>query len=109
MLTLSAPAAAARAQAAAPISFDPNIARQGTALVLGVDGSALSSGGRLPSSITVAMPRGTIAGTGATKQLCSRSQAAGGTCPADSRIGFGRYVVDVANRRSSAFCRSPAT
>ena len=95
MLTLGAPTAAARAQAVAPIAFDPVIARQGTSLVLGVDGSALSSDGELPTSITVAMPRGTVADAAARKQLCNRGQAARGTCPADSRIGFGRYVIGV--------------
>jgi hypothetical protein len=95
VLTLSAPVAAARAQTAAPISFDPDIARQGTALVLGVDGTALSSDGQLPSSITAALPRGTRADTAAREELCSGGQAARGTCPAASRIGFGRYVVTV--------------
>lgn len=95
MLTLGAPTAAARAQAVAPIAFDPVIASQGTSLVLGVDGPALFSGGRLPTSITVSMPRGTTADAAARKQLCSRSQATRGTCPADSKVGFGRYVVGV--------------
>jgi hypothetical protein len=92
---LSAPVAAARAQSAAPISFDPDIARQATALVLAVDGTALSPDGQAPTSITAAMPRGTRADASAVKQLCSRAQAARGACPAASRIGFGRYVVTV--------------
>ena len=92
---MSAPAAAARAQSAAPISFDPNIASQATALVLAVDGTALSPDGEAPGSITAAMPHGTSADASAVKQLCSRAQAARGACPAASRIGFGRYVVTV--------------
>lgn len=87
--------AAARAQSPAPISFDPDIARQATALVLAVDGTALSPDGRPPTSIAAAMPRGTRADASAVKQLCSRAQAGRAACPAASRIGFGRYVVSV--------------
>ena len=86
--------ASARAQSSGPVALDPNIARQGTALVLALDGTALSPDGQAPTSITVAMPTRHGRERDARKQLCSRAQAARGTCPPASRIGFGRYVVD---------------
>jgi hypothetical protein len=51
-----------------------------------------------PSSgaITVRMPKGVTTDTRSRSALCSRSDAARGACSPDSRIGFGRYVMDVA-------------
>ena len=92
---LSAPAAGALAQAAGPLVFDPSVADQGTALVVAVDGTMLASDGQSPSSITFALPRGMRVDTASRKQLCGRDAAARAACPQDSRIGFGRYVLNV--------------
>jgi hypothetical protein len=94
-LTLAAGAVGARAQTASPIAFDPNNAALGTALVIAADGTALSSGGSPASSFAVALPRGTRVDAAARSVLCDRGQAARGTCPLESRIGFGRFVVAV--------------
>jgi hypothetical protein len=67
---LSAGAATARGQAPAPVSLDPNIAGEGTSLVLGVDAPA--------APLAVSMPRGS---------RFDRAAAARGAA-----IGFGRYV-----------------
>jgi hypothetical protein len=82
VLALLASAAAARAD----VTLDPNVAGQGTALVVGADSPA-------PGAIVAALPRGTRVDTAAVRQLCGRSQAARGTCPRESLIGAGRYVV----------------
>jgi len=92
---VSAGAVGARAQSVSPIAFDPNNAALPTALVITADGTALSSDGSTASSLAVALPRGTRVDTAARSVLCSRAQAARGTCPLDSRIGFGRFVVAV--------------
>jgi hypothetical protein len=70
---LSAGAATARGQAPAPVSLDPNIAGEGTSLVLGVDAPA--------APLAISMPRGS---------RFDRAAAARGAA-----IGFGRYVEDV--------------
>jgi hypothetical protein len=94
-LTFAAGATGVRAQTVGPVAFDPNNAALGTALVLGVDGTALSSEGAPATSLTVALPRGMRVDTAARSLLCDRGQAARGTCPLESRIGFGRYVLAV--------------
>jgi hypothetical protein len=94
-LTLTG-AAAALAQAPAPVLFDPAIARQGTALVLGADGPALTRDGAAATSLAIVLPRGMRVDRASRRKLCSAKQAAVGACPAESRIGFGRYVVTVA-------------
>jgi hypothetical protein len=58
--------------------------------VLGLDAPP-SSG-----SVVVRLPKGMRANTNSRTTLCSSSDAARGTCPAESKIGFGRYVVEVA-------------
>jgi hypothetical protein len=58
--------------------------------VLGLDAPP-SSG-----SIVVRLPKGMRSNTTSRTKLCTSSQAARGTCPPESKIGFGRYVVDVA-------------
>jgi hypothetical protein len=83
-------AAGAHAQSTGPVTLDPAVARQGTAFVLGLD--APPSAG----SIVARLPKGMRANTRSRTKLCTRSQATAGTCPPESRIGFGRYVVDVA-------------
>ena len=70
--------------------LDPAIAKQGTAFVLGIDAPP-SSG-----SVIARLPAGVRASTKSRTRLCGRTDAARGTCPAESRIGFGRYVVGVA-------------
>jgi len=80
----------ASAQSTGPVSFDPAIARQGTALVLGLDAPPATG------AIAVRMPKGTHTNTNSRTKLCSNSDAARGTCPPESKIGFGRYVIDVA-------------
>jgi hypothetical protein len=47
-------------------------------------------------SVVVRLPRGMHANTKSRTKLCSHSDAARGTCPPESKIGFGRYVVNVA-------------
>jgi hypothetical protein len=83
-------ATGARAQATGPFTLDPAVARQGTTFVLGLDAPP-STG-----SIVVRLPKGMRANTNSRTKLCSSADAARGTCPAQSKIGFGRYVVDVA-------------
>jgi hypothetical protein len=93
---LAAPlAAGATAQADGTVTLDPNAARQGTALVIAVDQAALSPSGQAPTSITVALVRGMRVDTSAREQRCSGDQAARGACPLASRIGSGRYVMDL--------------
>jgi hypothetical protein len=93
---LSAGAAGASAQSAAPLSFDPNIAAQGAALVVAADDTLLSHDGQWAGSLVFALPRGTRLDPASRRERCTAAQAARGTCPLDSSIGFGRYVVDVA-------------
>ena len=64
--------------------------RQGTTLVLGLDAPPATG------AIVVRMPKGTHTDTNSRTKLCSSSDAARGTCPPESKVGFGRYVVDVA-------------
>jgi hypothetical protein len=92
-LTLLAGAAGARAQTASPIAFDPNNAALGTALVVAADATQLSSGGAVADSLAIGLPRGARVDTAARSVLCDHGQAARGTCPLESRIGFGRFVV----------------
>jgi hypothetical protein len=73
VLSLTAGAAGARAQAGAPVSLDPNIAGQGTSLVLIVD--------KPVAPLTVSLAPG---------MRFDRAAAVRG-----ARIGFGRYVMDV--------------
>jgi hypothetical protein len=87
------PAQAALAEG--PVTVDPNVAGQGTALVLAADGPLLASGAALPGSITAVLPKGTAIDPAAATQRCSTGQAGKGTCPTASRIGYGRYVVSV--------------
>lgn len=47
-------------------------------------------------SVVVRLPRGAHTNTKSRTKLCSHSDAARGTCPPESKIGFGRYVVNVA-------------
>jgi hypothetical protein len=72
------------------VSLDPAVTRQGTTLVLGLDAPP-STG-----AIAVRLPKGTHTNTNSRTKLCSSSDAARGTCPPESKVGFGRYVVDVA-------------
>jgi hypothetical protein len=88
-LTLSV-ASGVNAQSTGPVSLDPAVARQGTALVLGVDAPP-STG-----AIAVRLPKGTRVSRSSRTKLCSDSNAARATCPPESKVGFGRYVVDVA-------------
>jgi hypothetical protein len=78
------------AQSTGPVALDPAVARQGTTLVLGLDAPP-STG-----AITVRMPKGTHTNTNSRTRLCSSADAARGTCPPESKVGFGRYVVRVA-------------
>lgn len=93
-LGLAVVAAPAHAQSA-PVSVDPMIAGQGTALLLAIDESRLTSGGQAADSVTFALPRGMRVDTASRATLCKRAQAARSACPEASRIGFGRYVVAV--------------
>ena len=87
-------AAGAHAQAP-PVSVDPTVAGQATALLLAPGESVLSPDGRPGDSITFALPRGMRFDRAARETLCERAQAARSACPAASRIGFGRYAVMV--------------
>jgi hypothetical protein len=78
------------AQSTGPVTLDPAVARQGTALVVALDAPP-STG-----AITVRMPKGVTTDTRSRSTLCAKSAAARGACSPDSRIGFGRYVMDVA-------------
>jgi hypothetical protein len=94
-LTLSAGAAGARAQQAAPLALDPSVARQGTALLVAADESLLSWNRRSADSITFALARGVRVDSTARVRLCGRDQAARSACPSSSRIGFGRFTFAV--------------
>jgi hypothetical protein len=83
-------ASGVNAQSTGPVSLDPAVARQGAALVLGLDAPP-STG-----AIVIRLPKGTRTSTKSRSKLCSSSDAARGTCPPESKIGFGRYVVGVA-------------
>lgn len=77
------------------MSLDPSVAGQGTALVMVADSTVLAPTSVPPSSLTVALARGTHVDSGAREQLCTRAQAARSRCPAASGIGFGRFVMSV--------------
>jgi hypothetical protein len=94
-LTLSAGAASASAQQAAPLALDPSVARQGTALLVAADESVLLANGQSADSITFALARGMRFDSAARERLCGRDQAARSACPVASRIGFGRFIVAV--------------
>jgi hypothetical protein len=83
-------ASGVNAQSTGPVSLDPALANQGTALVIGIDAPP-STG-----AIAVRLPKGTHTNTKSRTKLCSSSDAARGACPPESKIGFGRYVVGVA-------------
>jgi hypothetical protein len=89
---LSAGAATAPAQLPGPVSLDPGVAGQGTALLVAADATVLSPGGRSPGSLTIVLPRGTRLDTAARKPLCGAGET---VCPESSRIGFGRFIVTV--------------
>jgi hypothetical protein len=78
------------AQSTGPVALDPAVARQGTTLVLGLDAPPATG------AIAVRMPKGTHTNTNSRTRLCSSADAARRTCPPESKVGFGRYVVDVA-------------
>lgn len=96
-MTLSAGATSARAQFGStdPLALDPSVARQGTALVVVVDESRLSSNGRHADSIGIALARGMRFDRASRSRLCTRAQAARSACPTTSRIGFGRFKLAV--------------
>ena len=92
---LTAGAGSAHAQSGLPLKLDPTTAGGGTTLLIAVDAAALSRDGRAATSLVAALPRGMRLDTRARELLCTRSQAARQTCPAASRVGFGRMVVAV--------------
>ena len=94
MLGTSAPDA--RALTTPPLRLDPLNAGAGATLLVGIDGPSLSSAGATPSSMVVALPRGTRLDPSAAARLCSGEQLSRGTCPAGSKVGFGRVVESVA-------------
>lgn len=95
MLALAVTAPGAAAQTSAPLQLDPQARGEGTTLLIGIDGPALSRRGTLPTSLTLALPRGMRVDTRAREQLCRRDQAARARCPKASRVGFGRQVTAV--------------
>ena len=95
MLALVAGAPEARALTATPLRLDPLNAGTGATLLVGVDGTSLTSGAATPSSIVIALPRGTRLDTRASGRLCSRGQLARGSCPEASKVGFGRMTQAV--------------
>jgi hypothetical protein len=94
VLVTSAPDA--RALTTPPLRLDPANAGTGAALLVGIDGGSLSSGGSSPSSMVIALPRGTRLDTRAPARLCTGAQLSRGICPAASKVGFGRLVESVA-------------
>jgi hypothetical protein len=72
------------------MTLDPPIAGQGTSLLIGVDGGALTSGSAAAASLTFSLPRGMRVDRASRSQLCAAAP-----CPPESRIGFGRYVLNV--------------
>jgi hypothetical protein len=95
VLALLGAAAGAPAQTEPPLGLDPSIARQGTTLVVTADESLLAPGGEPARSVTLALARGIRVDTASREGLCSSSQAARSACPESSRIGFGRFNMDV--------------
>ena len=93
---LGAGAPDARALTTPPLRVDPLNAGAGATLLVGIDGPSLSSGGATPSSMVIALPRGTRLDPSAAARLCSAAQLARGACPAASKVGFGRVVESVA-------------
>jgi hypothetical protein len=94
-LALFAGASGAPAQQAAPLALDPSVARQGTTLLVTAGESALSPNGQPARSITFALARGMKIDTASRDRLCGRREATRGACPESSRIGFGRFGLDV--------------
>lgn len=88
-------AGAPEALATSPLRLDPLNAGTGATLRVGVDGTSLTSGTATPSSIVIALPRGTRLDTRASGRLCSRGQLAQGRCPETSKVGFGRVTQTV--------------
>jgi len=95
VVALAASAPDARAFSTAPLRLDPLNAATGATLLVGVEGASLTSGGATPTSIVIALPRGTRLDTAAAGRLCTRGQLSRGTCPAASKVGFGRVSQTV--------------
>lgn len=95
VLGLTAAAPGVYAQTPASLQLDPQARGQGTTLLIGIDGPALSRSGSPPTSLTLLLPRGMRVDTRARAQVCRRDQAARARCPKASRIGFGRQVTAV--------------
>jgi hypothetical protein len=88
-------ASGASAQSPAPLELSPNVAGQGTALVLGADEALLAPEGRTPGSIVLGLARGARFDAAARTRRCRPAQAAAARSPEASAIGSGRYVVAV--------------
>ena len=80
---------------AAPLALDPSAAGQGTTLLVAADEPVLSPNGQAARSVTFALTRGMRIDTSAVPQLCWRRDAAHAARPEPSRIGFGRFTLDV--------------
>jgi hypothetical protein len=86
-VALLAGASGASAQQPSPLTFDPPLAGEGTALLASLEQPA--------QPMTLTLPKGTRVDTASVEQLCPRG--AGALCPDTSHIGFGRYIVSVRN------------
>ena len=89
---------------AAPLALDPSAAGQGTTLLVAADEPVLSPNAQAARSVTFALARGMRIDTSAVPQLCGRRDAAHAACPEPSRIGFGRFTLDVFLEQ---ICRCP--
>jgi hypothetical protein len=87
--------ASARAQSGLPLRLDPTRAGEGTTLLIELEGTRLESGGRPAESLVALLPPGTRFDARARAARCTRSQARSGSCPAESRIGFGRLAASI--------------
>ncbi len=85
----------ARALTTPPLRVDPINAGAGATVLVGIDGASLSSGGATPTSMVIALPRGTRLDSRASARLCGADQLSRGICPAASNVGFGRVVEGV--------------
>lgn len=88
-------AAGARAQVQQTLGLDPSVAGQGATLLVAADEPVLAPGAHPARSIGFALPRGMRIDTAAVPELCGRAEAARSACPVPSRIGFGRFSLDV--------------
>jgi hypothetical protein len=95
VLALVAGAPDARALTTPPLRLDPLNAGTGATLLVAVDGTSLVSGAATPSSLVIALPRGTRLDARAPARLCTRPQMSRGICPAASKVGFGRAAQNV--------------